>query len=112
MLMARREFRDQRKALRYTLERYAKISSRTASLPRDCLIVDISDSGIRIHAENVEVPDDFTIQITGISNGRRECRVIWRLGFEIGAEFSDLRRGFAERLAGLSDQAARAPAVA
>ena len=105
MLMARREFRDQRKAPRYTLERYAKIFSKTASLPRDCLIVDISDSGVRIHAENVEVADEFTIQITGIANGRRECRVIWRLGFEIGAEFIDMRRGFAERLADLSDPA-------
>ena len=110
MLTARRDFRDQRKAYRFTIDRYAKITSRASSLPRDCLIVDISDGGIRIHAENVEVPEEFTIQITGIPNGRRDCRVIWRLGFEIGAEFIGVRRGFAERLAALDDPAARAVA--
>lgn len=86
---------DRREAERHKLHRLAKIQGKGGSLPRDCLIVDISDTGIRVHAENVEVPDEFIITITGVQQSRRECRVVWRLGFEIGAEFTDVRRGFA-----------------
>ena len=91
--------RDRREAKRHTIDRIARVQGKaTGTLPRDCLIVDVSDTGIRIHAENVDVPDDFIITITGVQQGRRECRVIWRLGFEIGAEFTDTQRGFARKV--------------
>jgi hypothetical protein len=86
--------RERRGAQRFTLDRMAKVQV-PGSLPRDCLIVDVSDSGIRIHAEHWEVPDEFLIVISGARHERRECRVVWRLGFEVGAEFIDVRRGFA-----------------
>jgi hypothetical protein len=89
--------RDRRNAERYSIDRFAKIQA-PGGLPRDCMIVDISDSGIRLHAENVEVPDDFLVVISGMQHERRECRVVWRLGFEIGAEFTDLRGGFARKV--------------
>jgi len=89
--------RDRRQAERYSIDRFAKLQG-AGSLPRDCMIVDISDSGIRLHAENVEVPEEFSITITGLQQGRRECRVVWRLGFEVGAEFTDVRRGFAREV--------------
>jgi hypothetical protein len=69
------------------------------SLPRDCWISDISDGGVRLHAEGVEVPDQFTLLLAG-RRERRECRVAWRLGHEIGAEFTDAEAGFARRVAG------------
>lgn len=87
--------RERRGTQRYTLDRFAKIQV-PGSLPRDCQIVDISDGGIRIHAEQVDVPDEFLILISGVRHERRECRVVWRLGFEVGAEFVDVRRGFAD----------------
>jgi hypothetical protein len=90
---------NRRKAERHYIDRFAKIQGRVGTLPRDCLIVDISDSGIRLHAENVDVPDEFMIVITGVAQGRRDCRVVWRLGFEIGAEFTDVRRGYASNVA-------------
>jgi hypothetical protein len=91
--------RDRREAERHTIDRIARVQGKAnGTLPRDCLIVNISDTGIRIHAENVEVPDEFIITITGMQQGRRECRVIWRLGFEIGAEFTDTLRGFAHKV--------------
>jgi hypothetical protein len=86
---------ERRGAQRYTLDRFAKLQV-PGSLPRDCLIVDISDSGVRIHAEQFDVPDEFLILISGARQERRECRVVWRLGFEVGAEFTDVRRGFAQ----------------
>ena len=70
------------------------------SLPRDCWISDISDGGVRLHAEGLDVPDEFTLMFAGRKE-RRACRVVWRLGHEIGAEFSDVgAQGFARRVAG------------
>jgi hypothetical protein len=70
------------------------------SLPRDCWISDISDGGVRLHAEGVDVPDEFTLLVPP-RRERRDCRVVWRLGHEIGAEFSDVGpQGFASRIAG------------
>jgi hypothetical protein len=94
-----RSLREHRRADRHRIDRFAKIQGRIGSLPRDCMIVDISDTGVRIHAEHVEVPEEFVVIISGVPNGRRECRVVWRLGFEIGAEFTDIRRGFASVVA-------------
>ena len=78
--------RNRRRAMRQRLGRTAKVQSRAGGLPRDCLLVDVSDCGLRLHAEGVEVPDDFVIVLSGEAI-RRECRVIWRLGHEIGANF-------------------------
>ena len=39
--------------------------------------------------------------LPGPNGGRRECRVVWRLGHEVGAEFVDgFSAGYAERVAG------------
>jgi hypothetical protein len=89
-----RSVRERRQSPRYTLDRFAKIQI-AGSLPRDCMIVDISDSGVRLHTEHTEVPDEFLILISGVRPDRRECRVVWRLGFEIGAEFIGAQHGFA-----------------
>lgn len=70
------------------------------SLPRDCWVSDVSDGGVRLHAEGVDVPDEFTLLLAGRKE-RRDCRVAWRLGHEIGAEFIDTHtQGFAHRVAG------------
>jgi len=47
----------------------------------------------------MDVPDEFTLVLPGMTV-RRECRVVWRLGHEIGAEFIDgLATGFAQQVA-------------
>jgi hypothetical protein len=56
-------------------------------LPRDCTITDISDGGVKVIAEYVDVPPEFTIIL---SEGRpRQCRLAWRIGCEFGAQFVD-----------------------
>ena len=56
---------------------------------------------MRLHAEGVDVPDEFVLVLAGVNGGRRECRVVWRLGHEIGAEFIDrAQHGFARQVAG------------
>jgi PilZ domain len=83
---------ERRRARRHRLNRAAKIKSGAGLLPRDCLITDISDSGVRLHAEGYEVPDEFVLLFSDHSVlGRdRAYRVVWRLGYEVGAEFVGL----------------------
>ena len=98
---------DRRQGPRHAINRIGRIQCGTGTLPRDCLITDVSDGGVRLHVEGVEVPDQFTLHFSGARPERRECHVVWRLGYEIGAEFIDTtREGFARRLAGAQSRAA------
>ena len=78
---------ERRKHRRYIINRVAKFHTDAGSLPRDCMITDISQEGARLFADAIEVPDQFHLIISGDSDARRECRVIWRLGGEIGVSF-------------------------
>ena len=74
------------------MNRLAKFRAEAGSLPRDCLVTDISDGGARLHAEGIVVPDQFVLSLTGSQDMWRDCRVVWRLGCEIGVEFVDQAR--------------------
>ena len=80
----------------------AKIHLGTGGLPCDCVITDISTSGVRLHVEGFDVPDDFVLLLCG-DDLTKECnyQVVWRLGHEIGARFVGLvgRGGLGARLA-------------
>jgi len=90
---------ERRRSERHAARGLAKIQTGTGSLPRDCWISDISDGGVRLHTERTDVPDEFTLLLPGVG-GRRECRVVWRLGNELGAEFIDPPApGFAQQVA-------------
>ena len=92
---------NRRKTQRVALRGFAKIRTGSGSLPRDCWVTDISDGGVRLFAESIEVPEQFTIMFGDGAARPRECRVVWRLGYEIGAEFTDGQdREFARRVAG------------
>lgn len=91
---------ERRRNERHVARGLAKIQTGTGSLPRDCWVSDISDGGVRLHSERMDVPDEFTLVLPG-AGGRRECRVVWRLGSELGAEFIDrFAPGFAQQVAG------------
>jgi hypothetical protein len=88
---------ERRQSQRRLINRMAKIQLATGTLPRDCLITDLSTGGVRLHVEGFEVPDDFVLLLSG-DNLAQECNyeVVWRLGHEIGARFVSLvRRGAA-----------------
>ena len=80
---------DKRRSQRKTISRHAKIQFSNGSLPRDCLITDISEGGVRLHVEGVDVPDQFVLLLTDGSGATRpqDCSVVWRLGLELGAKF-------------------------
>jgi hypothetical protein len=79
--------KEKRRHERHTIDRVAKIQS-AGSLPRDCVVTDISEGGARLYAEGIVVPEQFVLLLTGSQTARRECRVVWRLGNEIGVEFA------------------------
>jgi hypothetical protein len=84
-------FSERRQHKRYVINRIAKFQVDSTALPRDCMISDISESGARLFADGVEVPDKFSLLISGERGDQRECRVMWRLGGEIGVTFVDGR---------------------
>jgi hypothetical protein len=85
-------FSERRQHKRHVINRIAKFQTDSGALPRDCMISDISESGARLFADGVEVPDKFNLLISGERGDQRECRVVWRLGGEIGVTFVDGRR--------------------
>ena len=93
---------DRRRARRRLINRVAKIQIGSGTLPRDCLITDISTGGVRLHVEGFEVPEEFVLHLTGEGIIAKECayRVVWRLGHEVGARFMGVvhRKGTAARI--------------
>ena len=92
-------FKNRRATERHAARGGAKMQW-AGTLPRDCVITDISDGGVRLLAEGIDVPTQFVL-VFGDGRTRRECRVVWRLGAEVGAEFADSGQvGFGRRMAG------------
>jgi hypothetical protein len=57
--------------------------------PRPCTISDISHTGARLLLESEEsLPDRFILLLTRNGGARRQCRVVWRTGLNIGVEFA------------------------
>jgi hypothetical protein len=87
---------NRRLSQRRVLNRVVKIQFVSGGLPRDCLITDIPDGGVRLHVEGFEVPEEFVLLLTGddITAKERAYKVVWRLGYEVGARFlGHVRRG-------------------
>ena len=69
------------------ISRVAHFTSDVSPTPRPCLLTDISDGGARLYSE-IDMPPKFTLTVSG--DGpilKRECRVAWQLGGELGVEF-------------------------
>jgi len=82
---------DRRKSPRRAISRRAKIEFAGGLPSRDCLVTDISDGGVRIFVEGGNVPDRFVLWFSDGDDSERPraCSVVWRLGPEVGAQFTD-----------------------
>ena len=78
---------NRRQSERRPCRRVAKIQFGTGSLPRDCTITDVSKGGVKVIAEYVDIPNEFTIILS--TGDPRQCRLAWRIGCELGAQFID-----------------------
>ena len=78
---------NRRRAERTECRRVAKIQFGTGSLPRDCTVTDVSAGGVKVIAEYPDIPAEFTIILS--TGSPRQCRLAWRIGCELGAQFID-----------------------
>jgi hypothetical protein len=88
-------FKERRRSERRAISRHAKFTFAGSAIPRDCVVSDMSTGGVRLHVEGAEVPDHFVLLVSD-GSGRaqpRDCHVVWRLGFEVGAEFLNVPVG-------------------
>ena len=85
-------FNEQRNSPRLAFNRYGRIQFEGTNGTRDCLITNMSEDGVRLHIELAELPAEFTLLLTDAKWPRRSCRLMWRLGFEFGAKFTDAER--------------------
>jgi hypothetical protein len=83
---------ERRGRQRRVINSVAQYHCGMGALPRTCMVTDISDGGARLYSET-EMPDTFTLSVLANNTEmRRECRVVWRLGGEVGVAFTDDRR--------------------
>ena len=79
--------------------RAGKIQLEGDALAHDCFVINISDGGVRLNVEGLDIPAEFVLLLDndGIIQ-KCTCKVAWRFGDEIGAKFvAAVRRpGFAE----------------
>ena len=59
-----RAMQEKRKSQRQPISRYAKLQLPGGSLPRDCLVTDMSEGGVRLHVEGVDVPEQFAVLLS------------------------------------------------
>jgi hypothetical protein len=85
-------FKERRESARVAFNRHARIQAEASGPTRDCLIVNMSDSGVRLHSDIAETLQDFTLVLADAKRPRRACRVVWRVGLELGATFIDAER--------------------
>ena len=76
---------ERRQHRRYTINRIAKFQTDAGALPRDCMITDISDGGVKFVAEHLVPPPEFTLIFS--TGSPKQCRLVWQIGCEFGAEF-------------------------
>ena len=55
--------KERRRTERHSFNRFARIQAEMAGASRDCLIVDMSELGVRLHSEYPELPGEFTLVI-------------------------------------------------
>ena len=92
--------RFRRRSARRRHCRAAKIQLGDGVPACDCLVIDISNGGVRLNVEGLDVPDEFVLLLSedGIVQ-ESTYKVIWRFGHELGAKFVSVVRppGFAEQ---------------
>jgi PilZ domain len=80
--------RLRRREARQRYYRPAKIKLAAGTRACDCSVVDISDGGVRLYVEGLNVPDEFILLISNKGKvEERAYKVIWRFGNELGAQF-------------------------
>ena len=85
-------FSERRHQARRVVNRIAQFYREIGELRRPCMVTDLSESGARLYSET-EMPDQFILALSGEGVAKhRACRVMWRLGGELGVAFVEPAR--------------------
>ena len=77
---------DRRKSPRHAVSRIVRIEPGSNLPDYEGLVTNISAGGVRLFVQGLEVPDTFNLVFED-THERRPCRVVWRIGPELGAAF-------------------------
>jgi hypothetical protein len=80
--------KEKRKKPRRTI-RYTAWVGISKELPlRGCVVSDISETGAKLELKNVaDLPEAFTLLLTGRGQLHRRCHAVWRTEHHIGVHF-------------------------
>ena len=78
--------KEKRTLVRRRLHHLTKMKIGSGIPLRDCLILDISDHGVRIYIGGLNVPDRFNLLLGEDVVSEYSYEVIWRRDREIGAK--------------------------
>jgi hypothetical protein len=56
--------------------------------PLECSIEDVSNSGARLKATGLKVPEEFSLRLGENGSVGRKCQVVWRSEDELGVRFT------------------------
>lgn len=78
---------ERRQSLRHELRRVAKLITGRGVPVRYCLVVNLSEGGVRVSTTQFEIPDRFTLSFPGVDPTEDGTyQVIWRNGNDVGAK--------------------------
>ena len=79
---------DRRQTPRRTVNLPVQMGAHEGAPLRDCLMLNISDTGAKLQFDSTEeIPDRFIVLLTSRGYPRRHCQVKWRNGNKVGVEF-------------------------
>ena len=81
-------YEERRGATRRHVFHTVKMLIGADTAPRDCLILGISDGGVRLYVVGFDVPDEFVLLLSGDDGieEQNKFKVVWRQDNEVGAE--------------------------
>jgi hypothetical protein len=80
-------FGERRSHQRVSINRVARIHADQAGITCECTITDISEGGARLFVPDIELPEQFFLFVSADGTTREDCKVVWRLGGEVGVQF-------------------------
>jgi hypothetical protein len=77
--------KDNRQSPRRRLANMTKLRTAPGAPLRDCLVIDMSDDGVRLYVGGLNVPDQFDLLVGDGDVKEYRYQVVWRRDREIGA---------------------------
>ena len=83
-------FFNRRLFFRRAINEPAWIERAPSNILERCTLVNVSEIGARLTISDVyDLPENFVLHLTRVSEPGRQCRVIWQRNHEVGVEFSN-----------------------